>query len=63
MTATIEFAFVVFGLALLFWTITAPPGTSPGRKAAAGGVGIVALIIGLLLGVSKDHHRDWEDRS
>jgi hypothetical protein len=62
MTATIEFAFVVFGLALLFWAITAT-GTSPGRRATGASVGLIALIIGLLLGASKDHHRDWEDRS
>jgi hypothetical protein len=58
---TITFAFVVFGLALLFWAITATD-KSPGRRAAGAGVGIFALLIALLLGSSADHH-NWEDRS
>jgi hypothetical protein len=61
MTATIDFALVVFGLALLFWAITATD-KSPGHRAAGAGVGIFALLIALLLGVSREHH-DWEDRS
>jgi hypothetical protein len=51
---TITFAFVVFGLALLFWAITATD-QSPGRRAAGAGVGLFALLIAL--------HHDWEDRS
>jgi hypothetical protein len=58
MTATIEFAFVVFGLALLFWAITATD-KSAGRRAAGAGVGIVALILWLLLRGDDD----WRDRS
>jgi hypothetical protein len=58
---TITFAFVVFGLALLFWAITATD-AHPGRRATGAGVGLFALFIALLLGSSADHH-DWEDRS
>jgi hypothetical protein len=58
---TIAFAFVVFGLALLFWAITATD-KSPSRRATGAGVGLFALLIALLLGSSADHH-DWEDRS
>jgi hypothetical protein len=58
---TITFAFVVFGLALLFWAITATD-KSPGRRAAGAGVGTFALLIALLLGSSEDHS-DWRDRS
>jgi hypothetical protein len=56
---TITFAVTVFGLALIFWVITAT-GSSPGRRAA--GAGIFALLIALLLGSSEDHS-DWRDRS
>jgi hypothetical protein len=59
MSTAIEFAFVVFGLALLFWAITATD-KSPGSRAAGAGVGIVALILALLL---HEDHRHWEDRS
>jgi len=58
MTATISFAFVVFGLALLFWAITATD-KSAGRRAAGASVGIVALILALLF---RDNHDHWEDR-
>ena len=58
---TVMFALVAFGLALLFWAITATD-KSPGRRAAGAGVGIFALLIALLLGSSEDRH-DWRDRS
>jgi hypothetical protein len=51
---TITFAFVVFGLALLFWAITAT-GTSPARRATGAGVGIFALLIALLAAVCLRH--------
>jgi hypothetical protein len=59
---TITFAFVVFGLALLFWAITTTD-KSPGHRATGAGVGIFALLIALLLGASHSHDHDWEDRS
>jgi hypothetical protein len=58
---TITFAFVVFGLALLFWAITATD-ARPGRRAAGAGVGLIALLIALFLRSSEDSH-DWRDRS
>jgi hypothetical protein len=61
MTATIELAFVVFGLALLFWAITATD-KSPGRRAAGASIGIAALIIGILAALARPRD-DWEDRS
>src|SRR5262245_19486400 len=61
MTATIELAFVVFGIALLFWAITAT-NKSAGARAAAGSVGFIALLLALFLRSSDDSH-DWRDRS
>jgi hypothetical protein len=55
MTHAIELAFVVFGLSLIFWGITATD-KSAGRRAAGAGVGIIALLIALLLH-SDDHDR------
>jgi hypothetical protein len=54
MTA-ISFAFVIAGLFLLVWAIIAPRNTGAARRATAGSVGIIALLIGLFLG-SDDHH-------
>jgi hypothetical protein len=62
MIATIEFAFVVFGLALLGWAITAPAGTSPSRRATGAGVGIIALIVGSILAASREKDRYGRDR-
>jgi hypothetical protein len=56
---TIAFALVVFGLALIFFAITAPSGTHPAHRATGAGVGIVALIAGLLLHIGGR----GEDRS
>jgi hypothetical protein len=61
MIATIEFAFVVFGLGLLAWAITAPAGTSPGRRATGASVGLLALLIGSFLAASRDRDRDRYD--
>jgi hypothetical protein len=61
MTATIDFALVVFGLALLFWAITASD-KSVGHRALGGGIGFIALLVALLLrsGDEDHHHRgDW----
>jgi hypothetical protein len=61
MTATVDFALVVFGLAMLFWAITATD-KSAGRRAFGASVGIIALLLALLLRADEDHH-DWRDRS
>ena len=45
---TITSAFVVFGLALLFCSITATD-AHPGRRATGAGVGLFALLVALLL--------------
>ena len=58
---TIATIILIFGLALLFWAITAS-GAHPARRATGAGVGIAALLIALLLGSSEDRH-DWRDRS
>jgi hypothetical protein len=58
MTAAITLAFVVFGLACLFWSITATD-ARPARRVTAAGTGIFALLIAALLGVTHD----GEDRS
>jgi hypothetical protein len=57
---TITSALVIFGLFLIAWAIVAGS-AGPGRRATGAGVGIAALLLGLLLGA--DHHDDWSDRS
>ena len=56
MTATIDFALVVFGLALLFWAITATD-KSAGRRAFGASVGIIALLLALHRTVDGGEHR------
>jgi hypothetical protein len=51
MTA-IALALVVFGLAMISFAITGD--ASPGRRTAAGSVGLAALVVALLLGVSRN---------
>jgi hypothetical protein len=61
---TIAIALVVFGLALIFWAITASD-ARPARRATGAGVGITALLVGLFLGASRDRERgryDWASR-
>jgi hypothetical protein len=61
MTATIELAIAIFGLAPIFWAMTATD-KSVSHRAAGAGVGLIALLIALLLRRSEDSH-DWRDRS
>jgi hypothetical protein len=57
---TVTTVLVIFGLALLYFAITATD-AGPARRATAAGTGIFALLIAALLGAS--HHDDWRDRS
>jgi hypothetical protein len=61
MTQTIELAFVVFGLGLLFWAITAAD-AGPGRRTTAAAIGIVALIAAIVAALMQPHD-DWKDRT
>jgi hypothetical protein len=56
---TITTVLVIFGLALIFWAITAT-GSHPGRRATAVGTGIFALLLAALFG-NHDGGRDrWD---
>jgi hypothetical protein len=52
---------IIFGLIMIGLAIFNPTNASPGRRATGAGVGIFALLLGLLLGM--DHHDDGKDRS
>jgi hypothetical protein len=57
MMSVIEFAFVVAGLGLICWAIVAPD-RGVGQRTTAAGVGFLALLAALLLGMSRDDDRD-----
>jgi hypothetical protein len=53
MITAIEFAIAVFGLALLFWAITATD-KNAGARAAGASVGLIALLIAAFLGAGRE---------
>jgi hypothetical protein len=60
--ATIATALVIFGLIMIGLAIFNPTNAGAGRRVAGASVGIAGLLLGLLLGASRDHD-DWRDRS
>jgi hypothetical protein len=58
MTAVIT-AIVIFGLALIFWAITASD-AHPARRASGATAGVFALLIAALLGVTTYDRRICE---